>query len=183
MAFTCTRLEDTKCLSGFVTHMHSLYVAHCTVSWLPKCWPKGAYVSVLAPLWLIYILNFRVQYFGNQPTVATIHCVISIVWYVERSIADIYDWGAIFTEVWSAEVNMHDEVGYIEAMDRPTILYIIYSMVSVQQTNLFVCDSRTFPQRRHFLLRGPYHIYIWDLLAMLNFLWLRNHKTIQDDIS
>ena len=52
---------------------------------------KGAYVSVLAPLWLIYILNFRGQYFGNQPTVATIHCVISIVWYVERSIADIYD--------------------------------------------------------------------------------------------
>ena len=55
---------------------------------------------------------------------------------------------------------MHDEVGYIEAMDRPTILYIIYSMVSVQQTNLFVCDSRTFPQRRHFSLRGSYHIYI-----------------------
>ena len=25
---------------------------------------------------------------------------------------------------------------YIEAMDRPTILYILYTMVSVQQTNL-----------------------------------------------
>ena len=25
---------------------------------------------------------------------------------------------------------------YIEAMDRPTVLYILYTMVSVQQTNL-----------------------------------------------
>ena len=29
----------------------------------------------------------------------------------------------------------------IEAMDRPTVLFIIYRMVSAQQTNLFVCDG------------------------------------------
>ena len=33
------------------------------------------------------------------------------------------------------EVNMPPRL-YIEAMDRPTVLYILYTMVSVQQTNL-----------------------------------------------
>ena len=46
---------------------------------------------------------------------------------VGRSIADIYD--------PSAEVNMPSR-SYIEAMDRPTVLYILYTMVSAQQTNL-----------------------------------------------
>ena len=32
----------------------------------------------------------------------------------------------------------------IEAMDQPTVLYMIYRMVSAQQTNLFALDSRTF---------------------------------------
>ena len=36
----------------------------------------------------------------------------------------------------------------IEAMDRPTVLYIIYRMVimSAQKTNLFACDGRIFPK-------------------------------------
>ena len=41
------------------------------------------------------------------------------------------------TEVQSAEVNMPSKSD-IEAMDRPTVLYVIYRMVSAQQTNLFV---------------------------------------------
>ena len=47
----------------------------------------------------------------------------------------------------------------IEAMDRPTVLYIIYSLVSAQQTNLFACDNRIFPKRRHSLLEGLLHAY------------------------
>ena len=49
----------------------------------------------------------------------------------------------------------------IEAMDRPTILYIIYRMVGVQQTNLFACDSRIFPKRRHFSLGGLLHTTVY----------------------
>ena len=37
--------------------------------------------------------------------------------------------GDIFTEARSAEVNMPPRL-YIEAMDRPTVLYILYTMVS-----------------------------------------------------
>ena len=53
---------------------------------------------------------------------------------VGRSIADISDRGAIFTKAPSAEVNMASRSD-VEAMDRPTVLYVIYCMVSVQQTN------------------------------------------------
>ena len=44
-------------------------------------------------------------------------------------------------------------------MDLPTILYMIYRMVSVQQTNLSVRDDRIFSRRCHFLLGGRYAIY------------------------
>ncbi len=43
--------------------------------------------------------------------------------------------GDIFTEARSAEVNMPPR-SYIEGMDWPTVLYILYTMVSAQQTNL-----------------------------------------------
>ena len=43
--------------------------------------------------------------------------------------------GDIFTKARSAEVNMPPK-SYIEAMDQPTVLYILYTMVSAQQTNL-----------------------------------------------
>ena len=43
--------------------------------------------------------------------------------------------GDIFIEARSAEVNMPPR-SYTEAMDRPTVLYILYTMVSAQQTNL-----------------------------------------------
>ena len=47
----------------------------------------------------------------------------------------------------------------IEAMDRPTILYIIYRMVimSAQKTNLFACDGRIFPKQCHLEV---YYTYI-----------------------
>ena len=54
---------------------------------------------------------------------------------VGRSIADMSDRGAIFIEAQSLEVYMLPRSD-IEAMDRPTVLYVKYRMVSVQQTNL-----------------------------------------------
>ena len=56
---------------------------------------------------------------------------------VGRYIADLSDPGAIFIEAHGAGVYMPPRSD-IEAMDRPTVLYVIYSMVSVQQTNLSV---------------------------------------------
>ena len=49
---------------------------------------------------------------------------------VGKSIAQ----GDTFTKVWSAEVNIPPRL-YIEAMDWPTVLYTLYSMVRVQETN------------------------------------------------
>ena len=77
---------------------------------------------------------------------------------VGRSIANILDRGAIFTEARSTEVNMPPRSD-IEAMDRPTVLYVIYRMVSAQQTNLSVCDGRILSKRRHFLLGGLFPLY------------------------
>ena len=62
-------------------------------------------------------------------------CICIIYSTVGRSIANIYDHGAIFTEVRSAVINMAPRSD-IEAMDRPNVLYVIYRMVSAQQTNL-----------------------------------------------
>ena len=62
----------------------------------------------------------------------------------------------IFTEAWSAEVNMPLRSD-IEAMDRPTILYIKYSLASVQQMNLFVCNGKIL-KWRHFSIGGLLHI-------------------------
>ena len=62
----------------------------------------------------------------------------------------------------------------IEAIDRPTVLSILYSMVSVQQTNLL--HENAF-QNDTFFPKSQYGIYISDYLAMLKFLWLSNHHT------
>ena len=62
-------------------------------------------------------------------------CICIIYSTVGRYIANIYDRGAMFTEVRSAEINMAPRSD-IEAMDGPTVLYVIYRMVSAQQTNL-----------------------------------------------
>ena len=59
----------------------------------------------------------------------------------------------------------------IEAIDRPTMLSILYSTISVQQTNLL--PAKRFPKRRHIS-----HKSISDHLAMVKFLWLRNHRTV-----
>ena len=58
-------------------------------------------------------------------------CICYIYSTVGRSIADIYARGDIFTKAQSAEVNMPPR-SYIEAMDQPTVLYILYTMVSAQ---------------------------------------------------
>ena len=61
---------------------------------------------------------------------------------------------------------------YIEAMDRPTVLYILHTMVSAQQTNLLpknaLRNDAIFAQK-------VYRIYVCDHFAILKFLWLRNH--------
>ena len=46
----------------------------------------------------------------------------------------------MFTEARSAEVNMPSR-SYIEAMDRPTVLYKLYTMVNGQQTNLLPTNA------------------------------------------
>ena len=53
----------------------------------------------------------------------------------------------------------------IEAIDQPTVLYILYSMISVQQTNLL---PENFPEQRHFSQKLIWHIS--DHLAMHKFL-------------
>ena len=50
---------------------------------------------------------------------------------------------------------------YIEGMDRPTILYIIYTMVSVQQTNLLLKNA----SHNDSILPGK---YIADMLPPRN---------------
>ena len=47
----------------------------------------------------------------------------------------------------------------LEAKDLPTILYVLYRMVSVQQTNLFAWDGRIVSKRCHFSLRGCIYTY------------------------
>ena len=63
----------------------------------------------------------------------------------------------------------------IEAMDRPTILYLIYRMVSAQQMDLFARDSQIFSMQ--FFIRRLICL-ITKLVAIHNFLWLCNHHTI-----
>ena len=65
--------------------------------------------------------------------------------------------GAIFTEVRSSEVYMPPRTD-IEALERPNILYTLYSLVSVQQTNRFAYDGRIFLKQHHFSLKGLVHI-------------------------
>ena len=61
----------------------------------------------------------------------------------------------------------------IEAIVRPTSLYIIYSTVSVQHTNLLPENAS---QKVPFSQKSV--SYISDHLAMLMVLWLCNHHTI-----
>ena len=58
-----------------------------------------------------------------------------------------------------SSVNMAPR-SYISAMDLPTVLNIIYRMVSAQQTNLSVWDGRIFPKRRHFHSE-VYYTYVY----------------------
>ena len=51
--------------------------------------------------------------------------------------------GAIFTKAQSTKVNRPLKSD-IEAMDQPSILYMLYGMVSAQQTNFFALDGQTF---------------------------------------
>lgn len=76
--------------------------------------------------------------------------------------------------IWP-EVNMQPRSD-IEAIGRLTILYMLYRMVSAQQTNLFAWDGRILSKRRHFSFGGWHDIT--NLTAICNFLWLCNHHTI-----
>ena len=60
---------------------------------------------------------------------------------------------------------------YIEAMDRPTVLYILYTMVSAQQTNLLPKNA----SRNDAIFAQKVYRTIGDHFAILKFLWLRNH--------
>ena len=63
---------------------------------------------------------------------------------------------------------------YIEVMDRPTVLYILYTMVSAQQTSLLPKNAS-----RNDAIFCPKSISdICDYFAILKFLWLRNHHGI-----
>ena len=61
-------------------------------------------------------------------------------------------------------------------MDRPTVLHIIYCMVSAQQAKLSRVKAKKLSYRRHFLLKSI--SLILDFTIMLNSLWLCNHHTI-----
>ena len=58
----------------------------------------------------------------------------------------------------------------VEAVDRPTVIYILYSMMSAQQTNLL---HENASQKCDFSQKSISHIS--DYLVMLKFLWLCNH--------
>ena len=64
---------------------------------------------------------------------------------------------------------------YIEAMDRSTVLYILYTIVSAQQTNLL---PKSASRNDAIFAQKVCQIYICDHFAILNFLWLRNHHGI-----
>ena len=70
-------------------------------------------------------------------------------------------WDAIITKAGekchgtcTAEV-----VVYIEAMDQPTVLYVIYCMVSVQQANLSECEGRKTSATAPFFHSSLSHLY------------------------
>ena len=63
---------------------------------------------------------------------------------------------------------------YIEAMDRPTVLYILYTMVSAQQMNLLPKNAS-----QNDAVFAPKSILdICDHFTILKFLWLCNHHGI-----
>ena len=63
---------------------------------------------------------------------------------------------------------------YILAMDRPTVLYILYTMVSVQQTNLLPKNVS-----QNDAIFCPKSISdICNHFGILKFLWLCNHHGI-----
>ena len=84
----------------------------------------------------------------------THHTICIIYSTVGRSIADISDRGANNRGKYATKVR------YIQAMDQPTVLYVIYRMVIVQLMNLSAWDCWTFSKRRHFSLGGVFHLYM-----------------------
>ena len=67
----------------------------------------------------------------------------------------------------------------IEAIDQPTVLYILYSTLSVQQTKRL---RENASQNNTIFHKRRYGIIISDHLAILKFLWLHNHPTIFPNI-
>ena len=64
---------------------------------------------------------------------------------------------------------------YIEAIDQLTILYLINTMVSVQQMNL---QPEALYTQNDTIFCQSLFTPMWDHLAMLKFLWLHNHHSI-----
>ena len=85
-----------------------------------------------------------------------------------RSISDICDRGKYTVEVRYRGYRPTDRTIY-------TVLYILYSTVNVQQANLLPGNAS---QADAIFSRSIYPRYVWDHLAMLKFLWLRNHHGI-----
>ena len=73
----------------------------------------------------------------------------------------------------SAEVILLPRL-YIEAIDLPTILYIICSTVSVQQTTLLPENA----SQNDAIFAQSLFMPMQDHLAMVKFLWLHNHPSI-----
>ena len=73
----------------------------------------------------------------------------------------------------SAEVILLPRL-YIEAIDLPTILYIICSTVSVQQTTLLPENA----SQNDAIFAQSLFMPMQDHLAMVKFLWLHNHPSL-----
>ena len=88
-------------------------------------------------------------------------------------------WDAIITKAGgkcrgkcTAEVMV-----YIETMDQPTVLYVIYCMVSAQQANLSECEVWKTSATTPFFCSSLSRLY-WTDAEYLTSLWLHNHHTI-----
>ena len=130
-------------------------------------------VAIYTTIYILYVRIYIIKSTdGDHGHGQSTSPPITVIYYstVGRSIADSY----IRPEARSTEVNMPPRSD-IEAIDRPTVLYILHSTISAQQTNLLPENASQTDAIFH---QSRYGIIISDHLAILKFLWLRNHRTI-----
>ena len=117
-----------------------------------------------------HLAMLKFLWLHNHRTICNIYSTVG------RSIANVYDWGVIFTEVWSAEVNMPAEVGYRGYGPTYRATYnILYGECATGEP-FWLWRLTKLSYRCHFLLKSI--SLLWDSAIMLNSLWLRNHHTI-----